>query len=158
MDFKRYTSRILFLNDIYDNNSKRENEAKIRQQRFQVKNTEMKMTSILKSRFSSLNDKRYYFSDGITCLPFGHPLLEIGQDIKKQFKRKIPKRIHEVKDELLKEKRRVSNKCEKISVLIFICEQPFIYYKLDSNKRHHIDTLKFDLATTRDYMLGGYWF
>ena len=73
----------------------------------------MKMTSILKSRFSSLNDKRCYFSDGIASLLFGHLLLEKTQDIKKQFKRRIHKYIHDMKDELLKEERCISNKCER---------------------------------------------
>ena len=35
----------------------------------------MQMVTIKKSQFVSLNDKRYYFSDGITSLPYGHILL-----------------------------------------------------------------------------------
>ena len=98
-----------------------------------------------------------YFSDGIASLPFGHPLLEKTRDIRKQFKRKIHKHIHEIKDELLKEKRRISTKCERIRILISIFEQSFTYYKLDSNKILHIDTLGFDWTTTKDYILGGHW-
>ena len=68
----------------------------------------MKMTSILKSRFSSLNVKRYYFSDGIASLPFGHPLLENTRKIKKEFKEQIHKHVHTIKDELLREKHKIS--------------------------------------------------
>ena len=35
----------------------------------------MKMTRVNKVQFASLNNKRYYFTDGIVSLPFGHPLL-----------------------------------------------------------------------------------
>ena len=35
----------------------------------------MKMTSIDKAQFVELNDKRYYFCDGIVSLPYVHPLL-----------------------------------------------------------------------------------
>ena len=45
------------------------------QKRFQVKNTEMKMTTVNKVQFASLNDKLYYSPDGITSLPYGHRLL-----------------------------------------------------------------------------------
>ena len=35
----------------------------------------MIMTSANKVKFASLNNKRYYGSDGIVLLRFGHPLL-----------------------------------------------------------------------------------
>ena len=31
------------------------------------------MTSIKKSQIARLNDKCYYFSDGVVSLPIGHP-------------------------------------------------------------------------------------
>ena len=33
------------------------------------------MTSVSKVQFASLNEKRYYLSDGIISLLYGHPLL-----------------------------------------------------------------------------------
>ena len=52
------------------------------------------MTSVNKVQFASLNDKWYYFLDGIVCVPFGH-----------QLRKSYPK-IHTViekeKDKLLK--------------------------------------------------------
>ena len=35
----------------------------------------MIMASVNKVKVASVNDKRYYGSDGIVSLPFGHPLL-----------------------------------------------------------------------------------
>ena len=66
MCFESYPVRINTLRDI---DCKKEEE-KILQKRLQVKNTNMTMTSVNKVQFASLNDKRYYFSDGIVSLPF----------------------------------------------------------------------------------------
>ena len=41
----------------------------------------MKMTSVNKVQFASLNDKRYYFLGGIVFLPFGHPSLLSLRDL-----------------------------------------------------------------------------
>ena len=39
-----------------------------------------------KSQFPGLNDKRYYFSDGICSLPYGHYLLNDIRSEKKRYK------------------------------------------------------------------------
>ena len=57
---------------------------KIQQNRFQIKNTEMRMQSISKSQFAGLNDKRFYFHYSIVSMPFGHPLLEKLRKEKKE--------------------------------------------------------------------------
>ena len=44
------------------------NDKKLVKKRLQVKNTNMTMTSINKIKFASINDKRYYRSDGIVSL------------------------------------------------------------------------------------------
>ena len=66
-------------------------------------------------QFASLNDKRYYFSDGIVSLPFGHPSLTKLRD----YKKSLPK-IHTVienekeKEKLLKLENRVVNKNKRL--------------------------------------------
>ena len=45
------------------------------QKRLLLKNTEMKMTTVNKVQFSSLNNKQYYCLDVITSLPYSYPLL-----------------------------------------------------------------------------------
>ena len=50
----------------------------------------MIMTSVNKVTFVSLNDKRYYFSDGIVSLPYGHPLLKELRE----YKKSLPGAIH----------------------------------------------------------------
>ena len=51
----------------------------------------MIMTRINKVKFARLNDKRYYGSDSIISLPFGHPLLNEVRE----YKKSLPK-IHTV--------------------------------------------------------------
>ena len=57
------------------------------------------MTSANKVQFASLNDKRYYFLNGIVSLPFGHPSLSEVRE----YKKSLPK-IHTV---FKKEKRQI---------------------------------------------------
>ena len=55
----------------YKNNSKR----------FHIKNTKMKMASANKAPFAGVNDKRYYFLDGIVSFPYDNPpLLVLRQE------------------------------------------------------------------------------
>ena len=86
------------------------------QKRLQVKNTELKMTSVNKVQFASLNDKRYYFSDGVVSLPFGHPSLSIIREYKKSLP-KIHTVIQQEKNKILKMENEIVNKNERLSVL-----------------------------------------
>ena len=45
----------------------------------------MKMTSVSKVEFASLNVEQYYFSDGIVLLPYGQSLLSEVRNTKKAF-------------------------------------------------------------------------
>ena len=85
MFFESYAGRISKIKE-FDSETK---EKKIVQKRLQVKNTEMKMTSVKKVQFASLNDKRYYFSDGIVSLPFGHPSLSNIRDYRSLYRKFI---------------------------------------------------------------------
>ena len=81
MNFESYTERIKVLREV---DCKRVNKKMI-QKRLLVKNTEMKMASVSKVQFANLNDRQYYFSDGIVSLPFAHPLLSDLPELKKSY-------------------------------------------------------------------------
>ena len=49
----------------------------------------MQMKSVSKVQFGRLNDKRFYFSNGIISLPFVHPSLENLRKEKQKNKKKI---------------------------------------------------------------------
>ena len=87
MNFESYAMRINMLKESDD----KKEEKKIVQKGLQVKNTNMTMTSVNKVQFARLNDKRYYFLDGIVSLPFGHPTLNKVRE----YQKSLPK-IHTV--------------------------------------------------------------
>ena len=127
MNFESYAARIKNLRDDlnFDGGKK---EEKIIQKRLQVKNTNMTMTSVNKVKFASLNNKRYYFSDGIVSLPFGHPSLNTVREYKKSFS-KIHTVIAKEKNEILKLENVAVNDNERLRILRSIFSQPISYFK-----------------------------
>ena len=114
----------------------------------------MTMTNVNKVQFARLNDKRYYFSDGIVSLPFSHPTLNKVREYKKSLP-KIHTVIQKEKDEILKGENAVVNDNERLRILRSIFAQPITYYNLKTNKR--LSANKFDYTTTRDYILNSKW-
>ena len=74
MDFDSYSERLSDLNEFSKEFLKK--PVKIEQKRFQIINESMQMKSVIKVQFGQLNNKRFYFSNGLISLPFGHPYLE----------------------------------------------------------------------------------
>ena len=126
MHFDPYANRVMSLNDFTNKKVK-----KIQQNRFQIKNTEMKMQSISKSQFTRLNDKRFYFYDGVVSMPFGHPVLEKLKEKKKRTH--IYLHIKEKREEQLNAKAKAVRHCERLQLLRSILSQAPVVYKLDSN-------------------------
>ena len=71
MDFNAYCSKLASITEYFDSHIK-PNRTKIKQKRFQVINDAMQMNTVDKIQFGQLNDKRFYFPNGIVSLPFGH--------------------------------------------------------------------------------------
>ena len=128
---------------------------RIKQKRFEVRNTNMKMTTVNKVKFARLNNKRYYFSDGIVSLPFGHILLEKARQYKKQLT-KIHKEIDNEKDAILQLENEAVMQNERLRILRCIFSQPLVYFDLHS---HELTEVKraFKFATTKDYILNSHW-
>ena len=93
MNFETYSERSATLHEFYSP----EKIKKITQKRFQVENESMRMKSVNKTQFAGLNNKRYYFHDGIVSLPFGHFLLE---KVRKKKKNIVQNYILKLKKEL----------------------------------------------------------
>ena len=127
----------------------------IKQKRLEVRNTNMKMTTVCKAKFARLNDKRYYFSDGIVSLPFGHSLLDKVRNYKKQLT-KIHEQIEKEKETILKYKNEAVMKNERLKVLRCIFSQPLVYYDLHSHKMAEVKR-GFKYVTTKDYLLNSHW-
>ena len=150
MNFEAFSNRIM---DIREYSYAEKIPKTVSQKRFNIKNTKMQMTTVTKKQFACLNDKRFYFSDGITSLPYGHFLLAETRDEKKQYKQ-IHKDIMHIKDNLIRQEYRACTKCERIRTLRSILAQSPTYYKVDSVKRPSVKNI---LQSTRDYILSGMW-
>ena len=72
MDFDSYSNRLSDLTEYYGAFFKKPAQ-QIEQKRFQVINESTQMKSVCKVQFGQLNDKRFYFSNGILSLPLRHP-------------------------------------------------------------------------------------
>ena len=127
----------------------------VTQKRFEIQNTEMKMKAIQKVKFARLNDKRYYFSDGIVSLPFGHMLLEKTRQYKKQLD-KIHLSIEKEKDAILKLENEAVMQNERLRILRCILTQPLVYFDLRTHELTKVESA-FKYATTRDYVLNSHW-
>ena len=68
--------------------------------RIAVDHGEMVKKISIKSKFSQLNDKRFFFPDGVDSPPFGHPNLKEIVEFKKEKGQKIEKYFWEEKEHL----------------------------------------------------------
>ena len=91
----------------------------------------MQMKGVSKVQFGKLNDKRFYFSNGIISLPYGH-LSSKNVRKEKQKNRLIHKKIQEKKYEHSKEESKVLNDNQRLNILTQIFNQSLMLYKLDS--------------------------
>ena len=63
MNFESFASRIM---DVREYTVSQKQAKSVKQTRFQLKRTDMRMAGQYKTQFAGLNDKRYYLTDGIT--------------------------------------------------------------------------------------------
>ena len=88
------------------------------------------MTSVNKVKFESLNDKRYYGSDVLVSLPFGHLLLNEVREYKKSLP-KIHTVIEQEKDKILFLENKAFAKNKRLRLLRSIFAQHLNYYWLN---------------------------
>ena len=99
MDYKNYSEKI---KPLFDFETYKQPKADVKNVvRISVKKGEMTMYMIQKNKFSQLNEKRFYFSNGIICLPFEHFLLDEVDNYKKEKGQRIEKYFWNEKENLL---------------------------------------------------------
>ena len=153
MDFESYVSRLSDITDYFDNFVSNVNPVqRIEQKRFQVKNESMQMQSVQKVQFGQLNDKRFYFSNGLTSLPFGHPHLNSCRKQKNKY-RNIHQLIQNKKHYFLEKEAEAENKNERLNILNQIFYQRPLIYELKSTKNHKYN----ELHSTIDIIKSGFW-
>lgn len=80
---------------------------------------------IMKSKFSQLNDKRFYFPNTIISLPFGHEALSEINKFKQNQGQRIEQYFLQSRNELLDLEEKPLKKCSRLNVLDEIFMQPF---------------------------------
>ena len=112
----------------------------------------MQIKSLSKVQFGQLNDKRFYFSNGVISLPYGHPYLEELRKEKHKY-RHIHKVMQTKKDDFLKKESKVLESIPRLNILKHIFAQISILYELDSNTKFISSGWK----TTKELIKNGSW-
>ena len=158
MDYENYAERI---KPLVDFKTYKKPKADIKEVvRISVKKGEMTTHKIKKSKFSQLNDKRFYFPNAIVSLPFGHLSLHKIDEYKKNKGRRIEKYFWTEKEKLLELEKSALKNSLRIDFLNNILEQV--------PKIVNIECSKFDRNTKflyreelhqniLDFILGAEW-
>ena len=99
LGFENFSQRMKSLNN-FDTFEKPPGDSK-EVSRFIVKAGEIRKETVVKNKFSQINNKRLYFPDGILSLPFHHPNLKELNEFKKKKGQKIKKYLWNKKEKLL---------------------------------------------------------
>ena len=99
MAFENYASKILSLNncDTFIRPPADFNKVS----RLTVFDNEMQQKTVVKAKFSQFNNKRVYFSVGITSLPLSHPYLKELVEYKKKMGERIKRNFWKEKERFL---------------------------------------------------------
>ena len=143
MDIVSYARRINSVSNIQKFGETKDEYSK--QYRLAVKNNEMSLEEVNKCKFPKINDKRYYFEDGIVSLPFSHPYL---LDIVKYKRDKKNKKWRDIEAIL---------KSHRLSALQSIYLQWAEFRNLSSNKRCVDEAGKRNFSLNlRSFLLNGF--
>ena len=121
MDYENYAERI---KPLVDFKTYKKPKADIKDVvRISVKKGEMTTHKIIKSKFSQLNNKRFYFLNAIVSLSFGHLALHEIDKYKKNKVQRIEKYIWTEKEKLLELEKIALKNSPRIDFLNNILEQ-----------------------------------
>ena len=112
----------------------------------------MQMNSISRVQFGQLNDKRFYFCDGIVSLPYSHPLLQKLRDKKLKY-RNIHSVIQKKKEKFLQEESEVIKKIPRLDIIRQIYNKISRLYELNSDTNF----ISLGLKPTKEYIKNGSW-
>ena len=84
--------------------------------------------AVVKSTFLQINDKRFYFADGITSIPLSHPHLQELVDFKAKKGQKIEIYYWQEKETLSEIKNRAQESNERLFLYhLFLMREPVIF-------------------------------
>ena len=129
INFENYASRIVSLTnfDLFEKPPAKYKEVS----RLTVHQGEMQKRTSVKTNFSQFNEKRFYFSSGITSLPLFHPCLKKLAGYKKKMGQRIERYFWDEKEILLD----MENKAQQQNERLFLYHQILMsarnYFSLD---------------------------
>ena len=125
--------------------------------RFTVRAAEMRKETVVKSKLSQVNDKRFYFLDGILSLPFHHPNLKELNEFKEKKGQKIEKYFWNEKEKLLEiEKETLKNNPRLYLYHQILTTSPKIF-NINQKDNFKQEKKKLFKKTIKDVVLDGQW-
>ena len=110
------------------------------------------MKAVSKGQFGQLNDKRFYFSNGLMSLLYGYLCLEDLRKEKQKY-RAIHKTIQDKKYDFLKQESNAIDNNPRMHVLKQIFAQSPMFYILNST----IISITKGWKSTKEQILNGSW-
>ena len=145
-DYENYTERI---KPLVDFKTYKKPKADIKDVvRISVKKGEMTTHKIIKSKFSQLNDKHFYFPNAIVYLPFRHLALREIDEYKKNKGRRIEKCFWTEKEKLLELEKSALKNSRTIDFLNNILEQVPKIVNLGAEWKKNIRTTDSSMETS----------
>ena len=102
--------------------------------RLTVDQGEMQKKTLLKTKFSQFNDKRFYFSNGATSLPLFHPLLKDQAEYKKSKGQKIEKYFWYENEVLLEKENKAQEQNKRMLIYHQILMSAANYFPLNQKE------------------------
>ena len=152
MEHENFAERIkpLFRFDTYVK-PKKDTEPVVR---ISVKKGEMATHKIIKSKFSHLNDKRFYFPNDVVSLPFGHCVLKDLDDFKRSKGQRIEHYFLKEKEHLFELEKEALKKCLRLDFLNNILLQSFKVVNNNNPDRYLYNEKE---QTVLDFILNAGW-
>ena len=155
MEFEDYARRINLIREIEAFGQLLKEKHK--QNRFTIKNNQVVLEEIEKSKFAQINDKRYYFSDVIICLPFSYPFLKEIVDFKREKKQKLEAFLQQENHKFIQMEKFAAQKNKRISIYRSILQQKPTFYHLNLLRRSAENNENINFSqNTRSYILNGF--
>ena len=154
MAFENYASKILSLNncDTFIRPPVDFNEVS----RLTVFDDEMQQKAVVKTKFSQFNNKRVYFSVGITSLPLSHPYLKELVEYKKKMGQRLKRYFWKEKERFLDIENKPQQLNERINLYREILSSSPQYFLLNQ-KDNFVDKKTNIFKDTKDIIKISPW-
>ena len=154
MNFENYASRIVSLTNFDYFEKLPANYKEVA--KLTVDQGAMQKKTSLKTRFSQFNDKRFYFSNGVTSLLLFYPLLKDQAEYKKGKGQKTEKYFWYENEVLLEKENKAQEQSKRLLLYHQILMSAAYYFPLDQ-KENFVEEKQLIFKNAGDFVLEGLW-